>query len=108
MTDKRDLEDRVADLRDRLGGNEEILVARRDLATGEVTDLDGNPVDLDNHGADTLLILEESIVMERERAEKEGHEIIGPYEDGPDGRDLVETPADRIGSDDLRDGVTSR
>lgn len=101
---RRDLEKRVDDLADRFGGDEEILVARRDLATGEVTDFDGNPVDPDDHGADTLLILEESIVMERERAEKEGREIIGPYEGGPEGSDLVETPVDRIGSGELQAG----
>lgn len=92
MTDKRDLEDRVADLRDRLGGGEKIIVAYWDLATGEITDFDGHPIDPDDHGADKLLILEESVVMEREKAEKEGRKILGPYEDAPDGRDLVKVP----------------
>ena len=68
------------------------LIARCDPITGDLEDFDGNPIDPDDHRADTLLRYRSVIVMERERAEKEGREIIGPYEDAPEGRDLVELP----------------
>lgn len=82
-TDKRDLKDRVADLRDWLGGGKQTIVAYRDLATGDLEDFDGNPIDPDDHGADNLLILDVSEVMEREKAEKGGREILGDYEGVP-------------------------
>lgn len=38
--------------------------------------------------------------MEREKAEKEGREIIDPYEGGPEGRGLVEVVDDRDSSEE--------
>ena len=90
MTDKRDIEDRVSDLRDRLGSGEQTIVARRNLSTGDLKDFDGNPIDPDDHEADKLVVFEEALVMSRQQAESENREIIGEYADAPEGRDLIE------------------
>lgn len=89
---RRSLEKRVDALADDLGDGDSLLVAYRDARTGELETPEGEPVDADDHGADQLIIIEESVVMARDDAEREGREILGPAtgEDIPAGRDLVE------------------
>lgn len=57
-------------------------------------DVDGELVDAEDHGADQLIIIDDSLVMERERAEHEGREILGPAEGAPEGRDVVRVADD--------------
>lgn len=90
-----DLEDDLAALEaatDDIGG-EELLFARRDPRTGELTTSGGEAVDPDDHGADQLIIVESVIVMDRERAEANGLDILGPA-DVPNDRDVVRVPRD--------------
>ena len=102
---KRELRESVDDLRESMGGTE-VRMAWRDMVTGDLEDGNGNPIDPDDHGADRLVVFEETIVMERERAEQHDLTILGPYDGGPERVDLVEVPTDEsIEPRDPRDGV---
>lgn len=87
---KRDLEDLEAEA-DGVG-SEVFLFAYRDPRTGELTTSDGEPIVPNDR--DGLLAVEHTVVMERERAEEHGIEILGPAEDVPNDRDVVRVPSD--------------
>ena len=104
---KRELRESVDDLRENMGGAKEQLFAWRDPVTGDLEDGKGNPIDPDDHGADQLITITETLVMERERAERHDLTILGPHDGVPEGVDLVEVPDDEsIELRDPRDGVT--
>jgi hypothetical protein len=87
---KRELERALADLEDAPGTGKKLLVARRDPKTGELTEAStGEPVDPTDHGAEQLVVIERSVVMDREEAEQAGCEVLGPAKDVPPGRDVV-------------------
>jgi hypothetical protein len=48
----------------------------------------GDPAEPDTN-ADLRITINESVVMNRERAEREGHEILGPAENAPPENDAV-------------------
>lgn len=73
---------RGSDRRSSGKNGKEVLVARRDLATGDLEDFDGNPIDPDGHRADELVVFEEVLVMEHEKAEQQDRTILGLYEGG--------------------------
>lgn len=90
----RELENDLEDLKAETAAEvEEYLVAYRDPRTRELTTKDGEPVDPDDPTT-FLLIIEDVVVMERERAEKNDLEILGPTEDVSDDRDIVRVPSD--------------
>lgn len=55
--------------------------------------LEGEPLDPDD--VDPLLVWEEAVVMDRDRAKSEGYEILGPAKDVPNDRDVVRVRWDR-------------
>ncbi|GAB6863262.1 hypothetical protein ACFR97_17675 [Haloplanus litoreus] len=85
---ERELERALETLDDDADGNR-IQVLFRDDRTDGLVDGDGEPADPDP-GADTIIV-NESVVMSRERAEAEGREILGPAEGEhvPDENDVV-------------------
>ena len=91
---RRELERELEDLNDTGGSGDTVDVVWRDERTGEYVDLDGEPTEPDPD-TDLLVVMNESVVMSRERAEKEDREILGPAEDVPEGRDVVRVPTPR-------------
>lgn len=93
MTLPDDLRDELERVEDRFGvGEGEVAVVHEDPVTGEWHDGDGNPVDVEN--ADPLVVIQSRLVMPREQAEREDRDILGPAEDAPEGRDLVQVDPD--------------
>ena len=79
---ERRLNDLEADTRD-----DDVDVLWRDERTGDLVDADGAPAD---HDPDAMsVIVTETVVMERERAEQDNRAILGPA-DTPGGGDIVE------------------
>lgn len=106
---RRDIERRLDQL-DGDGSMADLVVAYRDPRTGDLEDLDGRPVDPENHGAETLVVIEETMVCKRERAESNGWEILGPATEAIE-PGFVRVPADdyrALPDDDTRDGVTAK
>lgn len=66
----------------------------RDDRTGELLDSDGEPADPDPDAQ--TVIYDQTVVADRERAEKEGYDILGPTKDVPPGRDAVQVAADSL------------
>lgn len=88
---KRELERALEELdSDATGSNaDRIQVLYRNDRTGELlAERGGDPADPDPE-ADLTVVIEQSVVVSRDRAEAEGYEILGPAEDVPDGRDAV-------------------
>lgn len=78
MSDRDTLHDRLDKLEDAFGfTNTSIAVVWRDQRTGELVDEDGEPTEPDPD-ADQVFLINDTVVMGRERAEREGHEILGP------------------------------
>ena len=75
---KRQLERALADLDDAEESTSTLDVAWRD-ETDTPVDRDGNPVDPSDDGM--LVVFNYHEVMSRDRAEREGREIIGPTDD---------------------------
>lgn len=94
---RRELERELEDLVDTSPSGDTVDVVWRDQRTGEYADRDGEPTDPDPD-ADVLVVMNESLVMSRERAENEGREILGPAENAPAGRDVVRVPSPRRNS----------
>ena len=70
-----------------------IEVVWRDDRTGEFYDSDGERVESD---PDALtIVVNETVVADREQAEAEGYDILGPAEDAPQD-DVVRVAADSI------------
>lgn len=91
---KREIERAIEDVEIEEGGQGQTLVANRDPRTGELTDGDGEPIEAGPE--DVLIVIDEAVVMDREQAEAEGREILGPAESetNPDA-DLVRVYWDR-------------
>lgn len=90
---KRELQRAVDDLGDEDRSPKSFGLVYEDPRTGEWYESrsqEGEPVDPD---ADVLMVIVNSVVMERETAEQEGREILGPTESetNPDA-DLVRVP----------------
>jgi hypothetical protein len=85
---KREIERALEDLDDDADDGR-IQVLFRDDRSGGLVDADGEPVDPDPE-ADTIIV-DETVVMGRERAEAEGREILGPAEGEhiPEENDIV-------------------
>ena len=73
---QRDIERRLDQL-DGDGSKADLMVAYRDPRTGDLEDLDGRTVNPEDHGAETLIVIEETMVCKRERAASNGWEILG-------------------------------
>lgn len=86
---KRELE-RVLDGLDGVEGPADVTVVWEDERTGDLVDVNGDPADPDPDAH--LIVIRESGVMSRERAEEQGREILGPAENAPPGRDAVRVP----------------
>ena len=71
-----------------------VEVVWRDDRTGELLDCDGEPADPDPDAL--MFVINDTVVADRERAEKEGYDILGPAEDVPPGRDAVRVAEDSI------------
>lgn len=93
---RRELRRRVDELTDDLESEETIEVAFRDPCSGELATPDGEPVDPDDQGARQLIVIERTLVMEGERAEAHGIEILGPAGDALESRDVVRVPEDAL------------
>lgn len=52
-----------------------MLIAYKDPISGGLEDGDGNPVNLDDHGADQLIAFSKTLVMSRQQAEDENYEM---------------------------------
>jgi len=92
---KRELERVLDDLSDQTASeSEDIVVVKRDTHSGEIRTLDGEPVEQDLE-EQTVVVINETIVMDRERAEEAGREILGPAESAPPGRDAVRVAPER-------------
>lgn len=83
---KREIERTLEDLKEEseTDDNEPPLVAYEHPVTGDLETRDGEPIDPDDEDC-LLLVIEETIVMSRERAEAESREILGPVEDARGG-----------------------
>ena len=92
---KRSIESRLDDLEQETGDDTGgVTIAYRNPVTDELTTPDGEPIDRNEHTG-VLIELTRSLVMERERAEREGRTILGPAEDAAEGVDAVEVPIDQ-------------
>ena len=85
---KREIERALEDILDGDGGTETIDVVWRSDEEDEFVDQDGKPTEPDPD-ADTIVVINETVVMHRDRAEEQDREILGPAEDVPDDRDAV-------------------
>lgn len=89
------IEKRLEALEDEFGTeHNEILIVHEDPRDGTLTDREGDVVDRENHGADCLVVFEQSVVMEPDQALDEDREILGPAEGTEVGVDLVKVPMD--------------
>jgi len=79
---KREIENVLNDLDSGGDGIDDTAVVYRDDRTGHLVDEDGKPVEHDPD-ADLVVIIEDTLVMLREQAEREGREILGRAEDAP-------------------------
>lgn len=92
---KRDIERRVADLEeveaDDKDDIEQPAVIYEDPLSGEYyTERGGGErFDPEASDADMLIVMSDAVCMSRERAEREGREILGPAKDAPPGNDVV-------------------
>lgn len=93
---KRDLERRLTDLEPAVDGREserkpEIVVAHRTPTTDELTDRAGEEVAPPAvHGPGRqLIVIKDSVVMVREQAHAEGHEVRGPATEAAEGAGAV-------------------
>jgi hypothetical protein len=85
---KRAVEDRLDALEtDATTTPSHVEVVWRDERTGELVDRDGTPTEPDPEAF--VVVIEELLVMGRERAEREGREILGPATDAPPENDAV-------------------
>lgn len=75
---KREIERAIEGVESEGGGQGRMLVAHRDPRTDDLTDRDGEPIDAGPD--DVLLVIDEAVVMRREKAEAQGREILGPVE----------------------------
>jgi hypothetical protein len=71
-----------------------VEVVWRDDRTGELLDSDGKPTEPDPDAL--MIIFNETVIVDRERAEAEGYDILAPAEDVPPGRDAVRVAEDSI------------
>lgn len=75
---ERALETLAGGATDGAAGGDMVQVLYREDRTGDLVDTDGEPAEPD---PDALaIIINESVVMGRDRAEAEGREILGPAE----------------------------
>ena len=86
---KRELERALNDL-DGGEGPADVTVVWEDERTGAIVDANGDPANPDPDAR--LIVIHESVVMSRERAEEQGREILGLVENAPPGRDAVRVP----------------
>lgn len=90
---KREIERALEDIHDGNGGTETVDVVWCGDGEGEFVDQDGEPTEPDPD-ADTVVVIDETVVMHRDRAEEQGREILGPAEDVPNDRDAVRVASD--------------
>ena len=84
---KRDLEKAVENLDTGSDDESGILVVYKHPKTGAYYDMDGDEIDPPDDSL--LIVLSHTVVMEREKAEAEGNEILGPAKDTNDSGDYV-------------------
>ena len=90
---KREIERALEDILDGGGGAETIDVVWRGDEEDEFVDQDGEPTEPDPD-ADTVVVIDETVVMDRDRAEEQDRVILGPAEDVPDDRDAVKVASE--------------
>lgn len=93
MTLSEELREALANMEERFGVTDSLLVVEEDPATGEWTDPDGDPVDKDDVEAGTVITLKQTLVIPREQAEDEARQILGPADVAASG-DWVRVPPD--------------
>lgn len=88
---RRQIERRLDDLETAATG--ELLVVHEDPKTGEWYRGRGEDAvrvdEVEAEAADQVVVIHDTLVMERSRAIEEGFEILGPAEDVPNDRDIV-------------------
>jgi hypothetical protein len=88
---KREIERALEDFN--RAGADGVDVVWRDDVTGEIVDRDGEPTEPDPD-AETVIVINDTVVMPRERAEEQGREILGPAEVPREDIDAVRVASD--------------